>query len=65
MQATNKKIIYIDMDDVLCDYTGEKSKALAQNPDIKYPQSQHGFYSSLEPIIGGIESVKKPVQIKM
>ncbi len=53
-----KKIIYIDMDDVLCDFTSSHSAALARNPKIKYPQSQYGFFRSLKPIKGGIEAVK-------
>ena len=28
--STNKKIIYIDMDDVLCDFIGAYNKALAE-----------------------------------
>ncbi len=51
-------LIYIDMDDVLCDFTGAFQKALAANPAIQFPQSQYGFFTNLQPIKGGIESVQ-------
>lgn len=51
-------IIYIDMDDVLCDFSGAHAKALAENPGIAFPQSQYGFYQKLRPLEGAIEAVK-------
>jgi 5'-nucleotidase len=51
-------IIYIDMDDVLCDYSHAHAKALMQNPSLRFPQSQHGFFENLVPIEGGLETVK-------
>nr|WP_314901750.1 hypothetical protein [uncultured Deefgea sp.] len=51
-------IIYIDMDDVLCDFSGAHAKALAENPGIAFPQSQYGFYQKLPPLDGAIEAVK-------
>lgn len=51
--------IYIDMDDTMCDFMGMYNKKLAENPEIKYPQSQAGFFTSLEPLPGAIEGVKK------
>lgn len=53
-----KRIVYIDMDDVLCDF----SKAFSKNfigPAKRYPQAEYGFFANLEPIEGGVESVKK------
>lgn len=52
-----KKILYIDMDDVLCDYSQAHQQALLANPSIQYPQSQYDFYRRLSPIKGAIESV--------
>lgn len=52
-----RKIVYVDMDDVLCDYVTERNKKLLENPDILYPQSQYGFFTNLEPIEGAIEGV--------
>lgn len=52
-----KIIIYIDMDDVLCNYSKARAKALELNPDIAYPQSQYGFFRKLEPLDGALESV--------
>jgi len=42
--------LYVDMDNVLCDYTKAHNQALDENPDIKYPQSQYGFFRNLEEI---------------
>lgn len=50
-------IIYIDMDDVLCDFSGAHKKSLAENPLIAFPQSQYGFYQKLLPLAGAIETV--------
>jgi 5'-nucleotidase len=56
--ANTKLIVYIDMDDVLCDYSGAYQAQLKARPEIAYPQSQYGFFSSLKPIEAAIESVK-------
>ena len=53
-----KEIIYVDMDDVLCDFSNTYQKALLDNPKIKYPQSQYGFFRNLEPIKDSLEVVK-------
>lgn len=52
-----KKIIYIDMDDVLCNYTELHRERLKKEPNIKYPQSQYGFFRKLEAKKGGIEGL--------
>ncbi|WP_462146184.1 5' nucleotidase, NT5C type [Pseudoalteromonas gelatinilytica] len=49
--------IYIDMDDVICDYKAAYQDAIKQDPENKYPQSQYGFFANLKPIKGAIESV--------
>lgn len=57
--ATRKeqKIVYIDMDDVLCDFAGAHRRAVQANPAIQYPQSQYGFFTQLEPIEYAIDAV--------
>lgn len=50
------KRIYCDMDNTLCDMTTPYLKALKDNPEIKYPQSQYGFFTNLKPIEGAIEA---------
>lgn len=50
-------IVYIDMDDVLCDFTGAFNRDLEINPGIKYPQSQYGFFTKLLPLSGAVEGV--------
>jgi len=57
-------IIYIDMDDVLCDYTNAFNKAIEITPSIAFPQSQYGFYANLLPISGAIEGVNKLLSIE-
>lgn len=53
--TTNKKIVYVDMDDVLCDFLGAFNKAKADFPDVIYPQSKPNFFRNLKPIEGAIE----------
>lgn len=50
---------YIDMDDTICDFSGQVYLDLLANPSIKYPQSQHGFFTKLKPIKNAIESIKE------
>lgn len=50
-------IVYIDMDDVLCDFTGAKEIALSRNSSVGFPQSQYGFYQKLNPLPGAIDAV--------
>jgi 5'(3')-deoxyribonucleotidase len=57
-------IIYIDMDDVLCDYTTAFNNALKETPGIAFPQSQYGFYANLAPITGAIESVERIINLE-
>lgn len=51
-----RKRVYVDMDGVLCDYW--KRFYELQNGYIKLPQTTYGFYTSLEPIEGAIETYK-------
>jgi len=52
------KIVYIDIDGVLADYSAAHSYQQVQRPDIDFPQSQSGFFSSLPEVSGGIAAVK-------
>jgi 5'(3')-deoxyribonucleotidase len=51
-----RKIVYVDMDDTLCDFTGPFKR---DQYSINFPQSRIGFFIDLEPIMGAIEGVKK------
>ena len=53
------KIIYIDMDDTLCDYTGAFKRKKSER---QFPQSKIGFFERLEPIAGGVECVKRLIE---
>lgn len=57
-------IIYIDMDNVLCDFSGARKKALEENPLIQFPQSQYGFYQKLIPLDGAIETAMELLHSK-
>ena len=57
--AKDKTIIYIDMDDVLCDYGFSHLKYKREFPNIKFPQSMEGFFFNLKPIKDSVETVKK------
>jgi 5'-nucleotidase len=56
---SNKYILYIDMDGVMCDFYKAKEKALKINPHNKFPQSEYGFFTNLEPINNAIYSIKR------
>lgn len=55
----SKKVIYIDMDDTLCDYANAHQLSLKLYPEIQFPQSQPGFFHDLLPITGGIEAMEQ------
>ena len=52
-----KKIVYVDMDGVLCDFAEAHATALAANPGIQYPQSQYGFFRNLKPLAGALAAM--------
>lgn len=52
-----KKTIYIDTDDVLCDFKSAYEKVILENPSIKFPQSQYGFFRNLKPVKNSVKSV--------
>jgi 5'(3')-deoxyribonucleotidase len=60
----SKLIVYVDMDDVLCDYTLVYHETLTINPEIKYPQSQYGFFVNLPVIQGAVDAVNALMQSK-
>lgn len=48
--------IFVDMDGVLVDFFTRFIEMLAKNPDIKFPQSQYGFFEGLDAIEDAIET---------
>ncbi len=48
------KRIYIDMDDVLCDFKSAFETHKKRFPELQYPQSREGFFKGLAPIDGGL-----------
>ena len=57
--ASEKQIIYVDMDDVMCEYTKAFNQCLSDSPQIAFPQSQYGFFSELGEVDGAIDAVNK------
>lgn len=53
------RILYVDMDDVMCDYKGSYNDTLKGNPNMPYPQSQIDFFRNLKPIKGAIDAFHK------
>jgi 5'-nucleotidase len=51
-------IVYVDMDDVLCDYSTKIELAKINSPEIEFPQSTANFFRQLNPIIGAISSIE-------
>lgn len=43
-------IIYVDMDNVLCDYNKMFEERIEKYPETAYPQSQYGFFEELLPV---------------
>ena len=58
MVNKTKKLIYVDLDGVLCNFFRAARKALTENPTQRYPQAQWGFFLKLEEIPDAIESFK-------
>ncbi len=56
------KIVYVDMDDVLVNYTEAVTFKKFQKPEQAYPQAELGFFSCLAPKIGGIAVMKKMLE---
>jgi 5'(3')-deoxyribonucleotidase len=50
-----KKRIFCDMDDTLCDFTGPFRRG---EFSIKYPHSKVGFFLDLDPLEGAIDGMK-------
>jgi 5'-nucleotidase len=55
----SKPILYIDMDDTMCDFTTAKNEAYELDPNLLYPWSVSGFFENLQPIEGVIDAIKR------
>lgn len=54
-----RKKVYVDMDNVLCDFVKLYLKHKKEHPEIMFPQSQFGFFSNMEPVQDAVSSFKK------
>jgi 5'(3')-deoxyribonucleotidase len=50
-------IVYVDMDNVMCDFNRAKKLAIKNTPDNAYPHSQVDFFRQLEEIDGAIDAL--------
>lgn len=55
----SRKLVYVDMDDTLCDFAGAHKEALLRNPHNKFPQAEYGFFSKLKELPRAIEGMQK------
>lgn len=53
-----KPIVYCDLDGVIANIAKHVKHHAVVNPDVKYPQSQYGFFLELEEIEYSVGSVK-------
>jgi 5'(3')-deoxyribonucleotidase len=60
MKDKTKKLLYVDMDGVLCDFMGAFD---SNESGIEYPQSKVGFFLNLKPMPDAIESFNKLKEI--
>ena len=51
-------IIYVDMDDVLADFTGAYDAAIKNCPGQKYPQAGVDYFRKLKPIKNAIAGIR-------
>jgi len=51
------KIIYVDMDNTICNYKKAYLEALEKYPEQAYPQAQYKFFENLEPMEGAIDGI--------
>jgi 5'-nucleotidase len=54
-----KKIIYLDMDDTLCDYKAQYKAYQKDYPDIEFPQSINGFFETMVPKDNALEVAQR------
>lgn len=59
----NHKVVYIDMDGVLCDFDDAFARDKLVFPDNPYPQSRKGFYSELKPITGAVDAMSLLIKL--
>ena len=57
VKNNSRQLLYIDMDNTLCDFNGAAKKEIERNPGIQFPQATYGFFVNLRPITGAIEAV--------
>ena len=56
MNIQKKKIVYVDMDQTLCDFGASYLQYKQQHPEEAFPHSVPGFFIGLAPITGAIET---------
>ncbi len=52
-------IIYVDLDDTMCQFRKHFFDYIRKNPSNKFPQSTYKFFETIEPIAGAIDGIKQ------
>ena len=52
-------IVYVDLDDTMCQFKKHFLDYIIKNPANKFPQSTYKFFETIEPIEGAIYSIKE------
>lgn len=55
MTVPNQKVVYVDMDHTLCDFSASYLKYKEDFPQVEFPHSIPGFFSGLAPMPNAIE----------
>jgi len=56
MSQIEPTIVYVDMDDVLCDYSTAHKSATMHDPEVLFPQSKQDFFLNLVPLPDAIST---------
>lgn len=56
---SNKLIVHVDLDNVICDYSGALRDAKVNQPDVAYPEMLTGFFRNMKMLDGALDSMKK------
>jgi len=52
-----RRVVYIDMDDVIANFKSSFESYNSSNPEIRFPQGEIGFFENLRPIEYAIDAV--------
>lgn len=56
-------IVYVDMDNVLCDCDGAIRTVKVTKPEMPYPQAEYGFFLKLDPLPGALDGIRALAEV--